>query len=118
MPKRRMRRPWRVRSKMNSAIRNSKLIKQLAVVVFVFFAAVFASAQDPSPTPLPTARPLPTPVPGGVVPPAILPNDPPPVAPNFSAPVRPMPGAERIGVDVTNQLTLTLEQAIEFALKN
>jgi outer membrane protein TolC len=103
---------------MNSAIRNSKLIRLLAAAVFVFSAPVFASAQDPSPTPLPTARPLPTPVPGGVVPPAILPNDPPPVAPNFSAPVRPMPGTERVGVDVANQLPLTLAESIELALKN
>jgi outer membrane protein len=99
---------------MNSEIRNSKLIRLLAGAVFVFSAAVFASAQDPSPTPLPTATPLP----GGVVPPAVLPNDPPPVAPNFSAPVRPMPGTERVGVDVANQLPLTLSEAIELALKN
>lgn len=81
---------------------------------FSLFAIVCVGAQDPSPTPLPTATPLP----GTVVPPAILPSDPPPVAPNFTAPVRPMPGSERVGVDVANQLSLTLEQAIELALKN
>ncbi len=52
------------------------------------------------------------------VPPASLPNEPPPVAPNFSAPVRPLPSAERIGVESANQLPLTLDQAIELALKN
>lgn len=54
---------------------------------------------------------------GGVAP-AILPDDPPPVAPNFEAPVRPLPSAERVGVDITNQLPMTLEQAIEMALQN
>ena len=54
---------------------------------------------------------------GGVAP-AVLPEDPPPVAPNFEAPVRPLPSAERVGVDVANQLSLTLDQVIEMALQN
>jgi HAE1 family hydrophobic/amphiphilic exporter-1 len=96
-----------------SVFSNSVIVGS-AVLLAVF--AVGARAQDPSPTPLPTATPIQT-QPGGV-PAAVLPADPPPVAPNFSAPVRPMPGTERIGVDVTNQLSLTLEQAVELALKN
>jgi outer membrane protein TolC len=51
-------------------------------------------------------------------PPAALPDDPPPVAPNFEAPVRPLPSVERVGVDVTNQLPMTLEEAITLALRN
>lgn len=47
-----------------------------------------------------------------------LPDDPPPVAPNFEAPVRPLPSVERIGVDLANQLPLTLDEAIEMALRN
>ncbi|MGI8813212.1 MAG: TolC family protein [Pyrinomonadaceae bacterium] len=54
---------------------------------------------------------------GGVAP-AVLPDDPPPIAPNFEAPGRPLPSAERVGVDLANQLPLTLEEAIELALKN
>lgn len=54
---------------------------------------------------------------GGVAP-AVLPADPPPVAPNFEAPLRPLPSAERVGVDIANQLPLTLDQAIEMALQN
>lgn len=54
---------------------------------------------------------------GGIAP-AVLPDDPPPVAPNFQAPVRPLPTAERVGVDIMNQLSLTLEQVIEMALQN
>ena len=50
--------------------------------------------------------------------PAILPADPPPIAPNFEAPIRPLPSAERVGVDMMNQMPLTLEKAIEMALQN
>ena len=54
---------------------------------------------------------------GGVAP-AVLPDAPPPVAPDFKAPSRPLPDANRVGVDVTNQLPMTLEEAITLALKN
>lgn len=50
--------------------------------------------------------------------PAELPNDPPPIAPNFEAPARPLPSAERVGVDVSNQTPLTLNEAIALALAN
>jgi outer membrane protein TolC len=50
--------------------------------------------------------------------PAQLPDDPPPVAPDFRAPARPLPSAERVGVDVTNQVPLSLNDAIRMALKN
>lgn len=61
---------------------------------------------------------MPSPIPTIAVPPAVLPDEPPPVAPNFKAPMRPLPSAERVGVDNANQLSLTLEEAIEMALKN
>ena len=47
-----------------------------------------------------------------------LPTEPPPIAPNFEAPLRPLPSAERVGVDVMNQLPLTLDEAIKLALQN
>ena len=50
--------------------------------------------------------------------PAELPSDPPPVAPNFEAAQRPLPSAERVGVDVSDQLSLTLNDAVRFALQN
>ncbi|MEO7659047.1 MAG: TolC family protein, partial [Pyrinomonadaceae bacterium] len=50
--------------------------------------------------------------------PTINPDDAPPVQPSFAVPVRPMPSLERIGVDADNQLSLTMEQAIEMALRN
>jgi outer membrane protein TolC len=54
---------------------------------------------------------------GGIAP-AELPTEPPPVAPNFQAPSRPLPSAERVGVDISNQLPLTLNEAIALALQN
>jgi HAE1 family hydrophobic/amphiphilic exporter-1 len=50
--------------------------------------------------------------------PAELPQDPPPIAPNYEAPARPLPSADRVGVDVSNQLPLTLNDAIRMALQN
>jgi HAE1 family hydrophobic/amphiphilic exporter-1 len=50
--------------------------------------------------------------------PAELPTDPPPVAPNFEAPARPLPSAERVGVDIANQTPITLNEAITLALQN
>ena len=46
------------------------------------------------------------------------PDDSMPVAPQVDTPVRPMPDASRIGVQTGDQLSLTLEDAIEMALKN
>ena len=54
---------------------------------------------------------------GGIAP-AELPTEPPPVAPNFEAPSRPLPSAERVGVDIADQLPLTLNEAIALALRN
>jgi outer membrane protein TolC len=50
--------------------------------------------------------------------PAELPTEPPPVAPDFRAPLRPLPSAERVGVDVSDQMPLTLRDAIGLALSN
>jgi HAE1 family hydrophobic/amphiphilic exporter-1 len=54
---------------------------------------------------------------GGIAP-AELPAEPPPVAPNFEAASRPLPSAERVGVDVSEQLPLSLNEAIALALQN
>jgi outer membrane protein TolC len=54
---------------------------------------------------------------GGIAP-AQLPDDPPPIAPNFEAPARPLPSAERVGVDVANQMPLSLQDAVTLALQN
>ncbi|HEY0546931.1 MAG TPA: TolC family protein [Pyrinomonadaceae bacterium] len=54
---------------------------------------------------------------GGIAP-AELPAEPPPVAPNFKAQERPLPSAERVGVDINNQTPITLNEAIALALQN
>ncbi len=97
-----------------------KMIKDFRFLIFDFGLVVFAVfslfavnfAQTPTPTPAPkvdTSRQVPT---------TAMPDEPPPIAPNFEAPARPLPNAERVGVDLANQLSLTLDEAIEMALKN
>lgn len=54
----------------------------------------------------------------GTAAPSDLPTEPPPVAPNFEAPIRPLPSSERVGVDMMNQLPLSLDDAIKMALQN
>lgn len=99
----------------------SKLIRVFAASFFgaliLLVFAMAAGAQDPTPSPTPTPLPIPSPSPLATPPPTGV-DEPPPVAPNFEAPVRPLPSAERVGVDNANQLSLTLEEAIEMALKN
>ncbi|MBS1796578.1 MAG: TolC family protein [Acidobacteria bacterium] len=50
--------------------------------------------------------------------PTQLPDEPPPIAPNFQAPARPLPSADRVGVDVADQLPISLQDAITLALQN
>lgn len=90
------------------------VMKQLFAFTFILFSAFVVAAQDP--TPLPAATPVPLPSP--YVPGAALPVEPPPIAPNFQAPPRPLPSSDRVGVDLANQISLTLEEAIERALNN
>ena len=99
-------------------------IRQKAFIfIFIFiFAFGNLSAQKksvkPKPTPTPTPEKkqhndlddLPKTQP--------LSNDPMPVQPQVNVPVRPIPTTERVGVDQTNQLSLTLEDAIALALQN
>lgn len=47
-----------------------------------------------------------------------LPADPPPVAPEFKANLNPLPSTERVGVDVADQMPLTLADAVKLALEN
>jgi outer membrane protein TolC len=50
--------------------------------------------------------------------PAQLPQEPPTIEPNFESPNRPLPSAERVGVDVSAQTPLSLNEAITMALEN
>ena len=67
----------------------------LAAPVLMLALAASAAAQTPTPTPEPL-----------------------PVQPNLALPASPMPSNERIGVNSADTLSLTLERAIEMALKN
>ncbi|MFN6963703.1 MAG: TolC family protein [Pyrinomonadaceae bacterium] len=80
----------------------------LLLLITFLIGATITLGQTPAPTP--------SPVPDYV--PAELPADPPPVAPDLAAPIRPLPDASRVGVDQAAQLSLTIEQAIELALRN
>jgi outer membrane protein TolC len=50
--------------------------------------------------------------------PSPTPDEPMPTPPSFSKPLPPLPDASRIGVVTGDELSLTLEQAIEMALRN
>lgn len=67
----------------------------LAAPLVLLALAAGAAAQSPTPTPEPL-----------------------PVQPNLALPASPMPSNERIGVNSADTLSLTLEKAIEMALKN
>lgn len=88
------------------------------VLTFAFglMFAVGISAQTPTPTVQPTPQnpqTVPTPTP-----PVELPQNVPPIEPNFESPNRPLPSAERVGVDVSEQTPMTLNEAIALALEN
>jgi outer membrane protein TolC len=76
----------------------SRSLPLIAAVIFLW--AGHAAGQAPTPLPTPT------------------PDEPLPTQPNFTKPLPPMPDQIRIGVDIENQLPLTVQDAVEMALKN
>lgn len=119
------------------------LLASLVILACLVFVAPSARAQNPLPSPQtsPTrqqapqqtspgvrgdgnSQPAAPRTPGqmiGVAPgiaPAELPDEPPPIAPNFEAPSRPLPSAERVGVNVSDQVPLSLNDAIRMALRD
>lgn len=97
----------------------SKGIFHIFFILFAFtlFIQIDTNAQTPVPTP--------TPVPA--VPPVTelpnldstgLPESIPNVAPDYTAPLRPLPSMERVGVSSAQQTTMSLNDAIELALRN
>ncbi len=87
---------------------------KIILASLLFICANFVLAQTPTPTFTPSKKVDTSPV----VPKADLPDESVPIQPNFEAPSRPLPSAERVGVDLSNNLSLTIEEAIEMALKN
>jgi len=82
--------------------------------VLILLSGPYADAQISTPTPVFTSTPILSPT--TVLSPT--PEDTMPVAPTFAAPQRPMPSMDRVGVASDNQWSLTLQEAIELALKN
>lgn len=82
-------------------------MRYFAAIITTAILAVTASAQQPT-------QPRPTPVST----PAELPPEPPPVVPDFKSVIRPLPSGDRVGVRPDEQMALTLQEAIELALKN
>lgn len=80
--------------------------------------SIAGSAQTPEPTASPTPIVRQSPIRVESATSAELPTDPPPIAPDFTAPLRPLPSVQRVGVDVADQLSLTIEDAIKLALQN
>ena len=78
----------------------------IPTIIIIFLLSLAMAAQVPTPLPIPSPTP------------AELPTDVPPIAPNFEGENRALPSTERVGVDVANQLPLTLNEAIEMALEN
>lgn len=70
------------------------------IIIFVLAVAAGLSAQTPTPTPVPENVTVPA------------------VAPNFRSEDRSLPELGRVGVDLRQQRTLTLREAIELALTN
>ena len=99
-------------SKYQEIITILKNTLRLGVVASLLFISAQAQIPDPVTTPIPVNTPLPatTPTPLG----ASAPN----VTPNYVAPNRPLPSAERIGVDVGSQKPLSLNEVITMALQN
>jgi outer membrane protein TolC len=92
----------------------------LFLVLFcqLFNMAVYSQGQTQTTTPQQPAQPTQNVGVSPEIPEADLPQQPPTVAEGFEAQARPLPSAERIGVDVNNQTPLTLFQAISLALEN
>lgn len=83
-----------------------KRLSVVSILILLCYGAAFAQSPAASPSPkVDSARPQ-------------LPKDAPPVAPEFKAKLLPLPSAERVGVNASNQLTLTVGEAIKLALEN
>lgn len=103
----------------------------LFILILSVLFAVEARAQDATPTPVPTVSPTatPTPLPTPTISPTPVVNDAqnvqpenlsgvPQIAPNYRSDDKSLPELGRVGVDMMQQRTLTLREAITMALEN
>ena len=91
------------RRRFTRAVSSAKMFIWLAMIFGMTLLTREVTAQD-KPVTEPTQSPQSLP--------------PPPIAPNFKAPPRPLPSAQRVGVDAADLAPLTLQEAIEMALQN
>jgi outer membrane protein len=81
----------------------------LLILILLVVTAATLSAQDPSPTPVPGDKPVVAPESMKGV------QD---IAPNYRSDERSLPDLNRVGIDIAQQRTLMLRDAIELALEN
>lgn len=103
-------------------------MRNLFLVIISVFVLGTGSlfAQTATPTPMPVATPAPTVAPLATPTPIATPQvqaspenvQVPAVAPTFESKIGTLPEVTRVGVDMQNQLPLTLPQALELALSN
>ncbi|HEX6124758.1 MAG TPA: TolC family protein [Pyrinomonadaceae bacterium] len=89
----------------------------------ILFLSIFgsAAAQDPTPSPTPTPSPVPVATPPVDDKQEVTPEKlqgVPAIAPNYSSEDRSLPDLGRVGVDMTDQRPLTLNEAVTLALEN
>ena len=97
---------------------NKQLFLIIAILIFGFGAT---KAQDVTPTPTPVPTPAPTATPGTNDVQNVQPENLqgiPQIAPNYENKDLSLPDLGRVGVDLSNQKTLTLRDAITLALEN
>jgi HAE1 family hydrophobic/amphiphilic exporter-1 len=87
-----------------SSIYLTRSLPLAAAVLFLCTFCVVGQTPTPTPTPGPDYQ--------------IPSNEPLPTQPSFAKPLPPMPDQSRIGVETGTELSLTLQDAIEMALKN
>ena len=94
--------------------------RQSYIIVFIAALSFFtgtAAAQDPTPTPTPAPAATPVVDDKQSVAPENL-QGVPPIAPNYRSDDRGLPDLGRVGVDMLDQRSLTLNEAIRLALEN
>ncbi|HUR99637.1 MAG TPA: TolC family protein [Pyrinomonadaceae bacterium] len=95
--------------------------KVLFAFIFLFLVSLAAFGQTATPTPTPASTPIPAATPAVDDKQEVTPEKlqgVPAIAPNYSSEDRSLPDLGRVGVDMTDQRSLTLNDAITLALEN
>ncbi len=95
--------------KVENVLSMNNKLRIIAFIMLAIGALPILLAAQVVPTPSPTPKPMQI---------TGLPGDPQPNIEVLTLPNRPLPSAERVGVDQMNQLSMTLEEAVTLALQN